>query len=302
MKIILTERQVINISEQGSADLNADRRDREILSKAPIAQKSTPIKKQLSAKNIKIKKIQQKLISLGYLPKGQDDGFWGPKTDAAWINFKQKKKVPLQPENDNGFILVFAFPDYQPSAGSSWFNTNVLGPVTRALYGGSSSSSKGGNVKMGKMGHGGCVIIESNGNSTLFEFGRYNPELEKKGYGVVIKKPLGKIAKIKNGELLNAKQIATIAKSKTQGEGPKLNMVVDVIPIPAVSKAIAYADIEGKKEYTTLDIGPGGGINCGSYALEAAISGGAKTSFVCLRSPIQIVNHLKDISTEQISV
>lgn len=207
-----------------------------------------------------------------------------------------------------GFIMVFAFPDYRPSAGNSWVNRNILAPITNTLFedggslfgvgSGSGSKSSGGSVKMGKLGHGGCVIIQPDGTTGLFEFGRY----ESDDYGVVKKKNLGKIAKISNGKLLNAKQVATIAKSKTQGEGPRLRMDVAVIPLPNPKGALQYADVKGPQEYTVADPAQGGAKNCGTYALEAAIEGGVKTSFSCFASPRGVVDHVRPLAVETFEV
>jgi hypothetical protein len=166
---------------------------------------------------------------------GMDTKQFGPKlTGKVPINPTNPKLKTKKPQT-GGFIMVFAFPDYRPSVGNSWVNRNIIAPVTNALFedggslfgSGSGGNSSGDPVKMGKVGHGGCIIIQPDGTTGLFEFGRY----ESDEYGVVKKKNLGKIAKISNGKLLNAKQVATIAKSKTQGEGPRLRMDVAVIPL-----------------------------------------------------------------------
>jgi len=214
----------------------------------------------------------------------------------------------VNPSQTGGFIMVFAFPDYRPSAGNSWVNRNILAPITNTLFedggslfgvgSGSGSNSSGGSVKMGKLGHGGCVIIQPDGTTGLFEFGRY----ESDDYGVVKKKNLGKIAKISNGKLLNAKQVATIAKSKTQGEGPRLRMDVAVIPLPNPKGALQYADVKGPQEYTVADPAQGGAKNCGTYALEAAIEGGVKTSFSCFASPRGVVDHVRPLAVETFEV
>lgn len=251
---------------------------------------------------------------------GMDTKKFGPKLTGKVPFTPQKTKkttTPIKPTNPKlktktpqtgGFIMVFAFPDYRPSAGDSWVNRNILAPITNTLFedggslfgvgGGSGSNSSGGSVKMGKVGHGGCVIIQPDGTTGLFEFGRY----ESDDYGVVRKRNLGKIAKISNGKLLNAKQVAKIAKSKTQGEGPRLRMDVAVIPLPNPKGALQYADVKGTQEYTVADPAQGGAKNCGTYALEVAIEGGVNTSFSCFASPRGVVDHVRPLAVETFEV
>jgi hypothetical protein len=240
--------------------------------------------------------------------KPQPNLKFDPMAMSKVVSSQQKPKTPTNQTKktipQSGFIMIFSFPDYRPSAGNSWVNRNIIAPVTNALFedsgSGSSNNSKptGGSVKMGKLGHGGCIIIQPDGTTGLYEFGRY----ESDSYGVVRKKDLGKIAKISNGKLLNAKEVATIAKSKTQGEGPKLRMDVAVIPLPNPKSALQYANVTGPQEYTVTDSSEGGAKNCGTYALEAAIAGGVDTTFSCFASPRGIVNHVRPLSVESFEV
>jgi len=280
-----------------------------------------------------------------------------------------------QSSPNSGFIMVFAFPDYQPTIEDTWMSRNVYGPITNWIYdneefsfaefeeineeevkqgstgdpyeykkdgekyytrkkgsnsqwisltgksaeaiknkifgisipaitGGSSagSSSVGGSsvggsgsgdgkskmIKLGKLGHGGCIVIKKDGSAILYEFGRYKSNNK----GNVVKAKLGKIAKIVNGKLTNPKQVATIAKSKTQGQGPNLAMDVVIKELPDPDKAIAFADVT-ERDYTLADPGKGGAMNCGTYALETAIEGGVDADFVCFASPIEVVDSLE---------
>lgn len=280
-----------------------------------------------------------------------------------------------QSSPNSGFIMVFAFPDYQPTIEDTWMSRNVYGPITNWIYdneefpfdefeevnegeikqgkpgdpyeykkdgenyytrkkgsnsqwisltgksaeaiknkifgvsipaitGGSSagSSSVGGSsvggsgsgdgkskmIKLGKLGHGGCIVIKKDGSAILYEFGRYKSNNK----GNVVKANLGKIAKIVNGKLTNPKKVATIAKSKTQGQGPNLAMDVVVKELPDPDKAIAFADVT-ERDYTLADPGKGGAMNCGTYALETAIEGGVDANFVCFASPIEVVDSLE---------
>jgi len=279
-----------------------------------------------------------------------------------------------QSSPNSGFIMVFAFPDYQPTIEDTWMSRNVYGPITNWIYdneefsydefeevneeevrqgkqgdpyeykkdgekyytrkrgsnaqwisltgksaeaiknkifgisiptiaGGSSAgssigkSSVGGSgsgdgkskmIKLGKLGHGGCIVIKKDGNATLYEFGRYKSNNK----GNVVKAKLGKIAKIVDGKLINPKQVAAIAKSKTQGQGPNLAMDVVIKELPNPDKAIAFADVT-ERDYTLADPGKGGAMNCGTYALETAIEGGVDADFVCFASPIEVVDSLE---------
>lgn len=250
-----------------------------------------------------VKILQQKLIDKGFLKTKnmKPTGYFGELTNAALSKALGKPTPKPTPKpkskttsSGSGFIMIFAFPDYRPSAGNDWVNKNILAPVTNALFEDLNTADSKTTVKMGKLGHGGCVIIQPDGNTGLFEFGRY----ESDDYGVVRKKNLGKISKIKNGKLLNAKQVAMIAKSKTQGDGPKLRMDVAVISLPKPKNALQYADVKGPQDYTITDIAQGGAKNCGTYALEAAIAGGVKTSFLCFASPKGVVNHVRPLALQ----
>jgi hypothetical protein len=280
-----------------------------------------------------------------------------------------------QSSPNSGYIMVFAFPDYQPTIEDTWMSRNVYGPITNWIYdneefsfaefeeineeevkqgstgdpyeykkdgekyytrkkgskgqwisltgksaeaiktkifglsipnipgksslgkssvGGSSVGGSGSGdgkskmIKLGKLGHGGCIVIKKDGNATLYEFGRYKSNNK----GNVVKVKLGKIAKIVDGKLTNPKQVATIAKSKTQGQGPKLAMDVVIKELPNPDKAIAFADVT-ERDYALADPGKGGAMNCGTYALETAIEGGVNADFVCFASPIEVVDSLE---------
>jgi len=219
----------------------------------------------------------------------------GQKTQTTPIPVDSKPTTP-----NSGFIIVFAFPEYEPSTDSSWFIDKVVAPITKTIFGtndsndksvggsSASGSSKGKQTKMGKMGHGGCIIIDGNGKTTLYEFGRYMSNT----VGMVKSHNFGLIAKIKNGKLLNARDVAKIAKRKTQGSGPRLAMDCVVLELPDPQKANSFAKVK-ERGYTLTDPMRGGKMNCGTYSLEVAIEGGVDTSFKCFASPNGVVNHLK---------
>ena len=275
-----------------------------------------------------------------------------------------------QASPNSGYIMVFAFPDYQPTIEDTWMSRNVYGPITNWIYdneefsydefeeineeevkqgnpgdpyeykkdgekyytrkkgskgqwlslvgksaeaignkifgisisditkgssigkssvgGSGSGDGKSKMIKLGKLGHGGCIVIKKDGTTILYEFGRYKSNNK----GNVVKANLGRIAKIVDGKLTNPKQVATIAKKRTQGQGPNLAMDVVIKELPDPNKAIAFADVT-ERDYALADPGKGGAMNCGTYALETAIEGGVDANFVCFASPIDVVDSLE---------
>jgi hypothetical protein len=80
--------------------------------------KSTSLKEQTNpAEKEKVRKIQNKLISLGYnLGKTGADGFWGTLTDKAWKDYKSKKpasKTSATPINKDKISLTPKTPAYR---------------------------------------------------------------------------------------------------------------------------------------------------------------------------------------------
>lgn len=237
-----------------------------------------------------VKILQQKLIDLGFLVVKAPTGYFGPGTEKALQNYYNSENNSNQAVSaDAGFILVFSFPDYQPTVQDTFFNRNIVAPITKFLseQSGSGSGSKK-SIKLGKLGHGGCVVITKDGNATLYEFGRYDSN----SMGSVKQKDLGRVAKITNNRLLNAQQVARIAKKKTEGDGPRLAMDVVVRELPNPAKAKRFAEVK-RREYTIADPARGGAMNCGTYALEVALEGGVDSSFMCFPSPVEVVTHLK---------
>ena len=271
------------------------------------------------AKAAEVKKLQQKLMDLKFLRTDSmvPTGYFGKLTQQALNAYNagtsvvaakkkgasdaMKSKEPASPKQSNpGFILVFSFPDYQPSVEDTWINRNIVKPISSLIAneeesleeqiqsGSGTSKKKTGMIKLDKVGHGGCIIVFSDGNAKLYEFGRYASNDK----GNVISKILGRIAKIQNGKLLNAKEVAQVAKRKTEGDGPKLAMDVVVRELPNPTAATTFAKVK-ERDYATADPARGGAMNCGTYALEVAMEGGVDTSFSCFASPVGVVNHLK---------
>lgn len=280
------------------------------------------------AKAAEVKKLQQKLMDLKFLRTDSmvPTGYFGKLTQKALDAYNagssvvaakkkgasdaMKSKEPASPKQSNsGFILVFAFPDYQPSVKNTWINRNIVKPLSTLIAneeenleeqiqsGSGSSNNKKDMIKLDKVGHGGCIIVQPNGNAKLYEFGRYKSN----DVGNVVSKDLGKIAKIQNGKLLNAKDVARAAKNETEGDGKSMQMDVVVMNLPDPAAATTFARVK-EREYATLDPMEGGAMNCGTYSLEVAIKGGVDTTFSCFASPVGVVDHLKGDGIEHFTV
>jgi peptidoglycan hydrolase-like protein with peptidoglycan-binding domain len=219
-----------------------------------------------------VKALQQKLMDLKLLKTDTmvPTGYFGPLTQKALdayngtgsvvtskekVDPKDKTKTTTTP--NAGFIIVFSFPDYQPAVPDTWFNRNIVKPFSSLIANeeenldeqiqsgsGGKSSKDQKMMKLDKVGHGGCIVITSDGNSTLYEFGRYDSNTK----GSIRKKNLGRIAKIQNGKLMNAKAVATTAKRRTEGDGPRLAMDCVVRELPNPSAAISFARVSFAKE------------------------------------------------------
>jgi hypothetical protein len=196
-----------------------------------------------------------------------------------------------------GFIIIFAFPTYKPSLepkGTDKFS-DLWRKVTKLTSGTEAT-------KTPAFGHGGCIIIDSTGNSVLYEFGRYG-DVEQ-GYGRVISVNLGKIAKIQNGQLTNAEEVASKAKAKTQNEGPNQPMEAVVLELPNPSAAASYANVKERK-YDLTDMNTSDeDANCGTFALQVGKAGGATGKFgvplppVCVPIPRALITALRPLSLE----
>ena len=152
----------------------------------------------------------------------------------------------------------------------------------------------------GKIGHAGVALISKSGDVTLFEFGRYNTE---KGKGRVISKNLGKIAKIdSSGNFINSREVAKIVKASTQGDGPRLDMVTAVVPVPSLEKARAFAEGPAIREYEAVDNSQGGAANCGTFAIDTARAAGEPIGEFCTPMPVNMISKFKDYSSEYFNV
>jgi hypothetical protein len=194
-----------------------------------------------------------------------------------------------------GFIIIFAFPTYKPALEKGDVFSDFYSMMAKAVTGVEPT-------KAPPFGHGGCVIIDGSGNSTLYEFGRYGGV--KQGYGKVISANLGKIAKIQNGRLTNAAEVASKAKAKTQGLGPQQPMEAVVLNLPNPSAAASYANVK-EREYDLTDMSTSDeDANCGTFALQVGKAGGASGKFgaplppFCAPAPIALIATLRPLSLE----
>jgi hypothetical protein len=263
--------------------------------------------KQSPEKVDDVRELQQKLVDLGFLKlkSGKTTGYFGNLTLQALdaynggglaktfdvINKNASKKLTNQNNtngltNSGGFILIWAFPEYQPKIDGKGKIAQFFGSLIRITSGGGKEGT------YGKLGHGGCVVIKSNGESTCYEFGRYTDA--KEGYGKVLTYPLGKIAKIKNGVLTNPEEVARIARGKTHKPGPTMSMSVAVVKLPNPSEAERYASVK-QREYSAMDFSIGDeDANCGTFARDVAYAGGIKMGQFCFPTPKAVVNGFRD--------
>lgn len=193
------------------------------------------------------------------------------------------------------YLMIIAFPTYEPHVDKgetvSWIEKTAIRTQTGEW-------PREGTY--GKIGHAGIALISKSGDVKLFEFGRYQT---KKGQGRVISKNLGKIAKIdKSGKFLNAPEVAKIVKANTQGDGPRLEMVTAVVPVPSLEKARAFAEGPAIREYEAVDFSQGGAANCGTFAIDTAKAGGVPIGDFCSPMPVKMIAQFKNFSTDYFNV
>jgi peptidoglycan hydrolase-like protein with peptidoglycan-binding domain len=226
-----------------------------------------------------------------YLKMAQDDTYVKNPIVPSLTGEKTKKTQNLSGD----YLMIIAFPEYEPKVDKgqkiSWVETQAIALQTGEY------PRKG---TYGKIGHAGVAIISKTGDVKLFEFGRYNTKL---GQGRVISNNLGKIAKIdSSGKLTNAEEVAKIVKSHTQGEGPRLQMVTAIVPVPNLDKAKAFAEGPAIREYQAVDLSQGGAANCGTFAIDTAKAGGVPIGDFCTPMPVKMIAKFKDYATEYFTV
>ena len=212
-------------------------------------------------------------------------------TDYPGLKLKNQEKPKIAIKSGD-YLMIIAFPQYEPKVDAgetvSWIEQAAIMTQT------GETPRKG---TYGKIGHAGVALISKSGDVKLFEFGRYNT---KKGQGRVVSKNLGKIAKIDklSGNFINTKEVAITVKANTQGEGPRLDMVTAVVPVPSLEKAKAFAEGPGIREYEAVDMSQGGAANCGTFAIDTAKAGGVPIGDFCTPMPVRMVANFKQFSTD----
>ena len=220
---------------------------------------------------------------------GQDKTYVkGPLNQLTGLKPKTQEK-PVSSSGD--YLMIIAFPQYEPKVDKgekvSWIEKAAIMTQT-------GETPREGTY--GKIGHAGVALISKSGDVTLFEFGRYNTE---KGQGKVISKNLGKIAKIdSSGNFINSREVAKIVKASTQGDGPRLDMVTAVVPVPSLEKARAFAEGPAVREYEAVDMSQGGAANCGTFAIDTAKAGGIPIGDFCTPMPVKMISHFQKFSSD----
>ena len=176
--------------------------------------------------------------------------------------------------SDGGYFMFFAFPKYRPSMEDSTL-TRMLQTLGKGVEWVEDklglNEQKGKQIKIYATGHGGCIIINRDGNVNLFEFGPYDD----KGIGKVLQTSMGRIAKFNTKKsLINPEEVAKLCKTKTYRDGPKLDMSVSLLSLP--NEKMAMNEAVKPRKYDFLDIVGGGDSNCATYAVDVANAGGIK--------------------------
>ena len=202
-----------------------------------------------------------------------------PTTNTQSGTLQSTTNISLRRNNDKnltssggGYFMFFAFPKYRPTLEDSAL-TRMLQTLGKGLEWVEDklglNEQKGKQIKIYATGHGGCIIINKDGNVNLFEFGPYDD----KGIGKVLQTSMGRIAKFDTKKsLINPDEVAKLCKTKTYRDGPKLDMLVSLLSLP--NEKMAMDEAVKSRKYDFLDIVGGGDSNCATYAVDVANAGG----------------------------
>jgi hypothetical protein len=187
------------------------------------------------------------------------------------IQSREKDEKILTLSNGS-YFMFFAFPKYRPSMEDSTV-TRMLQTLGKGVEWVENklglNEQKAKQIKIYATGHGGCIIINRDGNVNLFEFGPYDD----KGIGKVLQTSMGRIAKFNTKKsLINPEEVAKLCKTKTYRDGPKLDMSVSLLSLP--NEKMAMNEAVKPRKYDFLDIVGGGDSNCATYAVDVANAGG----------------------------
>ena len=224
------------------------------------------------------------------------DGDWGPASERAWVKYGSSydtSKVKVEEKWTGGYVIPFAFPEYQPSCdGKSTWDQLVCGTIRTVT---SPFSGKEGTY--GKLGHAGVATVTNSGGVQMFEFGRYGT---KKNVGLVKSKNLGNIAKIVGGEISNLNSVIDKIHRNTQGQGPSERIEYAVLKAPNIEAGITHAKSITKKDYSAFDFSlSNDASNCATYALEVVKASGINLPDITGPTPVGMISRMKDIQLSQ---
>ena len=207
------------------------------------------------------------------------------------------------------FVFYFAFPGYQPKfdkTNRGWFEDGLdyVRDKFEEYTNWSVESFLGEKGTYGFMGHAGVALINSSGNVSIFEFGRYGGA--EKGMGIVKSKNIGKIAKIDGDKVTNLDSVCSAIKKNAQGDAMKYEMEGALLPITqkGYSNGLSHAKAKTTKPYAIWDLSVGKDdedANCATYGLEVVKASGAVSDTWCTPAPIGVINRLKLSATQTTS-
>lgn len=197
-----------------------------------------------------------------------------------------KDKKDDEKSSITGYVIPFAFPEYEPKVDGKGSWAQFLGWVSNKIAGGEKEGT------YGKLGHAGVATVTMGGNVQLFEFGRYK-SAEK---GIAIKTNLGNIAKIINGKITNLDSLINIIHRNTQGDGPSEKIEYAVLPAPNIEGGIDHARSVTEKDYAALDFSISNEqANCATFAIEVVKASGIPVEDFCFPTPISMIAKMKSI-------
>lgn len=193
-----------------------------------------------------------------------------------------------------GFVIPFAFPDYQPKIDGNGQMDKFIGWASRTLTGGGKEGT------YGKLGHAGVSVVDTSGKIYTFEFGRYKDA----NLGVTLASYPNVVAKFdSNGKISNIEAVIKGIRMRTQGDGPRQKISYAVLSAPNPTNAISYGNTAVKskgKDYQALDFSiSDDDANCGTFAQEVVKAAGANVSEMCYPTPTAMVSYMSGISEDE---